>query len=152
MQTWCSSTKRQEAEEFRWHLEIPCFSSWYKTHAIIGINVSTITTSISTCATGILILLSADHHLDVPDPYRRDPRRQKQWWHVVTTAGIRPTLGVLLLGMAMAWFVQSFFLVCFGRFCTHFAWLNFLILKGIVLTWWFVILPIQWQPRISNYP
>ena len=45
-----------------------------------------------------------------------------------------------------------FFLVCFGRFCTHFAWLNFLILKGIVLTWWFVILPIQWQPRISNYP
>lgn len=46
---------------------------WYQ-------HVSTITTSISTCATGILILLSADHHLDVPDPDQRDPRRQKQWW------------------------------------------------------------------------
>ena len=60
------------------------------------------------------------------------PTRSTETKTVVTTAGIRPTLGVLLLGMAMAWFVQPF-LVCFGRFCTHFAWLNFLILKGIVL-------------------
>lgn len=46
----------------------------------------------------------------------------------------------------------TFFLVCFGRFCTHFAWLNFLILKCIVLSWWFVMLQNSMTTKDKQLP